>query len=180
MKVDSPSEMLSDAPTRVNTLSTTPIRAESAATKHPICAMSTLETNLRGDRKINENVGSAPSTDGMQLSFFQLDDDLCEVEHVGQMYGLPVDFAAAYDVYAPGIRTVAHGHRFTDASCGLDQLDDPVLTQVRDLIINLDIDRLTPIDALNKLHDWPHVCRNCVRILRGQVCAETPPCRRSL
>ena len=26
-----------------------------------------LETNLRGDRKINENVGSAPSTDGMQL-----------------------------------------------------------------------------------------------------------------
>ncbi len=62
-----------------------------------------LETNLRGDRKINENVGSAPSTDGMQLSFFQL--------------------------------------------------DDPVLTQVRDLIINLDIDRLTPIDALNKLHD---------------------------
>lgn len=46
--------------------------------------------------------------------------DLCEVEHVGQMYGLPVDFAAAYDVYAPGIRTVAHGHRFTDASCGLD------------------------------------------------------------
>ncbi|MDE6315585.1 MAG: hypothetical protein K2L71_03875, partial [Muribaculaceae bacterium] len=33
------------------------------------------------------------------------------------------------------------------------QLDDPVLAQVRDLIINLDIDRLTPIDALNKLHD---------------------------
>ncbi len=44
--------------------------------------------------------------------------DLCEIEHVGQMYGLPVDFAAAYDVYAPGIRSVAHGHRFTDASCG--------------------------------------------------------------
>ena len=33
------------------------------------------------------------------------------------------------------------------------QLDDPVLCQVRDLISNLDIDRLTPIDALNKLHD---------------------------
>ena len=65
-----------------------------------------LETNLRGDRRITDNVGSAetaPVADGMQLTFFQL--------------------------------------------------DDPVLAQVRDLIINLDIDRLTPIDALNKLHD---------------------------
>ncbi|MDE6510111.1 MAG: DNA mismatch repair protein MutS, partial [Muribaculaceae bacterium] len=65
-----------------------------------------LETNLRGDRRITDNVGSAetaPAADGMQLTFFQL--------------------------------------------------DDPVLAQVRDLIINLDIDRLTPIDALNKLHD---------------------------
>lgn len=33
------------------------------------------------------------------------------------------------------------------------QLDDPVLTQVRDQIINLDINNLTPMAALNKLHD---------------------------
>ena len=33
------------------------------------------------------------------------------------------------------------------------QLDDPVLTQVRDQILILDIDNLTPIDALNRLHD---------------------------
>jgi len=33
------------------------------------------------------------------------------------------------------------------------QLDDPVLTQLRDMILDLDIDRLTPLAALNKLHD---------------------------
>ena len=33
------------------------------------------------------------------------------------------------------------------------QLDDPVLCQVRDEILGLDIDNLTPVDALNKLND---------------------------
>lgn len=33
------------------------------------------------------------------------------------------------------------------------QLEDPVLCQIRDEIINLDIDSLTPIEALNKLND---------------------------
>jgi len=33
------------------------------------------------------------------------------------------------------------------------QLDDPVLEQVRDEIINLDINALTPLEALNKLND---------------------------
>lgn len=33
------------------------------------------------------------------------------------------------------------------------QLDDPVLTQIRDEIIGLDIDNLTPMEALNKLND---------------------------
>ncbi len=32
------------------------------------------------------------------------------------------------------------------------QLDDPVLTQIRDEILGLDIDNLTPVDALNKLN----------------------------
>ncbi len=35
----------------------------------------------------------------------------------------------------------------------LFQLDDPVLGQVRDQIIGLDIDNLTPMEALNKLYD---------------------------
>lgn len=33
------------------------------------------------------------------------------------------------------------------------QLDDPVLTQIRDEILNLDINNLTPMEALNKLND---------------------------
>jgi DNA mismatch repair protein MutS len=33
------------------------------------------------------------------------------------------------------------------------QLDDPVLSQVRDQILGLDINNLTPMEALNKLHD---------------------------
>ncbi len=33
------------------------------------------------------------------------------------------------------------------------QLDDPVLTQIRDEIINIDINNLTPMAALNKLND---------------------------
>ena len=33
------------------------------------------------------------------------------------------------------------------------QLDDPVLQQVRDRILSLDINNLTPMEALNKLHD---------------------------
>lgn len=33
------------------------------------------------------------------------------------------------------------------------QLDDPVLSQVRDEILNLDINNLTPVEALNKLNE---------------------------
>ena len=33
------------------------------------------------------------------------------------------------------------------------QLDDPVLCQVRDEILGLDINNLTPVEALNKLND---------------------------
>ena len=33
------------------------------------------------------------------------------------------------------------------------QLDDPVLCQIRDEILNTDINNLTPIEALNRLND---------------------------
>ena len=33
------------------------------------------------------------------------------------------------------------------------QLDDPVLSQIRDEILNLDVNNLTPLEALNKLND---------------------------
>jgi DNA mismatch repair protein MutS len=39
------------------------------------------------------------------------------------------------------------------------QLDDPVLCQIRDEILNLDINSLTPIDALNKLNEIKKIVR---------------------
>ncbi len=39
------------------------------------------------------------------------------------------------------------------------QLDDPVLSQIRDEFINLDVDNLTPIQALNKLNDLKKIIR---------------------
>jgi len=41
------------------------------------------------------------------------------------------------------------------------QLDDPVLSQIRDEINTLDVNNLTPVEALNKLHDIK-------RILKGK------------
>ncbi len=39
------------------------------------------------------------------------------------------------------------------------QLDDPVLCQIRDEILNLDINSLTPLEALNKLNDIKRIVR---------------------
>jgi len=39
------------------------------------------------------------------------------------------------------------------------QLDDPVLAQVRDEILNLDINSLTPLEALNKLNDIKRIVK---------------------
>ena len=39
------------------------------------------------------------------------------------------------------------------------QLDDPVLCQVRDEILNLDVNNLTPLEALNKLNDIKRIVR---------------------
>lgn len=39
------------------------------------------------------------------------------------------------------------------------QLDDPILCQIRDEILNLDVDNLTPIEALNKLSDIKKIVR---------------------
>ncbi len=39
------------------------------------------------------------------------------------------------------------------------QLDDPILCQIRDEILNLDVNNLTPIEALNKLNDVKKIVR---------------------
>ena len=42
---------------------------------------------------------------------------------------------------------------FEMAQLSFFQLDDPVLTQVRDEILGLDVNNLTPLEALNKLNE---------------------------
>lgn len=48
-----------------------------------------------------------------------------------------------------------------DASAQLSffQLDDPVLCQIRDEILNLDVNNLTPLEALNKLNDIKRIVK---------------------
>ena len=43
------------------------------------------------------------------------------------------------------------------------QLDDPVLCQIRDEILHLDVNNLTPIEALNKLNDIKRIVTSCAR-----------------
>jgi DNA mismatch repair protein MutS len=40
------------------------------------------------------------------------------------------------------------------------QLDDPVLCQVRDEILGLDINNLTPVEALNKLNEIKKIVKS--------------------
>ena len=39
------------------------------------------------------------------------------------------------------------------------QLDDPVLSQIRDEILHLDVNNLTPLEALNKLNDIKRILK---------------------
>ena len=56
---------------------------------------------------------------------------------------------------ATGTKTVKGSNSNTEAGMQLSffQLDDPVLSQIRDEILNADINNLTPMAALNKLHE---------------------------
>lgn len=86
--------------------------------------------------------------------------------HVARLAGMPrpiVDRAADIlkalearrrqgdDLHRP--EATAAGNVADGMQLSFFQLDDPVLSQVRDLIVGLDINTLTPIEALNKLHD---------------------------
>ena len=86
--------------------------------------------------------------------------------HVAEIAGMPpsiVKRATAIlkeleadnaQVGATGKPNVSHiGTDDGGMQLSLFQLEDPVLSQIRDEILHLDIDRLTPMDALNKLND---------------------------
>ena len=61
------------------------------------------------------------------------------------------DNAQVGSVAKPNARQIEQGREGVQLS--FFQLEDPVLCQIRDEILGLDIDNLTPVDALNKLND---------------------------
>ena len=85
--------------------------------------------------------------------------------HVAKMAGMPAAIVRRADALLKeleraGSREVVRksGHKARPAAEGgmqlnFFQLDDPVLCQVRDEILNLDINNLTPLEALTKLND---------------------------
>jgi DNA mismatch repair protein MutS len=87
--------------------------------------------------------------------------------HVAKLAGMPrsivnraTQVLSQLEAASPGGESVTH-HIETPSQAapaeGMQmsffQLDDPVLAQVRDEILDLDINNLTPMAALNKLHD---------------------------
>ena len=84
---------------------------------------------------------------------------------VGKMAGLPQSVTKRADEILKQLETdrdtnnalQKNVEHIADAREGLQlsffQLDDPVLSQIRDEIAGLDIDSLTPLDALNKLNE---------------------------
>ena len=80
--------------------------------------------------------------------------------HVARMAGMPKSVVSRAEVI---LRDLEKSRRNTEPEVksqnqsGIQlsffQLEDPVLKDIRDQIKNLDIDNLTPIEALNKLND---------------------------
>lgn len=54
---------------------------------------------------------------------------------------------------AQSVREAAEGGDSPSVQLSMFRLDDPVLVQIRDQIKDLDVNSLTPIEALNKLNE---------------------------
>ena len=87
--------------------------------------------------------------------------------HVAKMAGMPSSIVKRSDeilaqlesvnrsgsMAAEPVKTIIPTKVEEGVQLSFFQLDDPVLSQVRDEIINLSVDHLTPLEALNKLND---------------------------
>ena len=88
--------------------------------------------------------------------------------HVAKLAGMPKSIVKRADEILHQLETEnrqegiaapakAKGKQHTSSSDGMQlsffQLDDPVLCQIRDEILHLDINNLTPVEALNKLNE---------------------------
>ena len=84
--------------------------------------------------------------------------------HVAKLAGMPRAIVARANVILKELEgavnhqqlgTTDKRQRTTDSGVQMNffQLDDPVLCQIRDEILGLDINNLTPFEALSKLND---------------------------
>jgi len=86
--------------------------------------------------------------------------------HVAKIAGMPVgivrraetiltelEAANAHGDTAEAVHKMAEGGPIGGTQLSFFQLDDPVLKQIRDEILSLDVNNLTPVEALNKLND---------------------------
>ena len=93
--------------------------------------------------------------------------------HVAKMAGMPKTIVKRADEILRQLEAenrqegISSGHKSApskqQAGNGVQlsffQLDDPVLCQIRDEILNLDVNNLTPLEALNKLNDIKRIVR---------------------
>ncbi len=86
--------------------------------------------------------------------------------HVAEIAGMPRSIVSRANIILKELETDNSGvgssgrpntQKITehkdDMQLSFFQLDDPVLTQIRDEILGLDVNNLTPVDALNKLNE---------------------------
>ena len=118
------------------------------------------------DRIVNFNV-SVKEIDGKVVFLRKLARGGSEHSfgiHVAKLAGMPQSIVRRADEVLHHLENtqqrddIGHDLSTMAESCGgmqlsFFQLDDPVLSQVRDEIIGTDIDNLTPIQALTKLND---------------------------
>lgn len=125
------------------------------------------EMEKRFDRIKNYNV-SVKEMDGKVIFLRKLERGGSEHSfgiHVAEIAGMPPSIvrrastilkqleADNAQVGSAGKANVENVATTDGMQMSLFQLDDPVLLQIRDEILHLDIDHLTPMDALNKLND---------------------------
>lgn len=125
------------------------------------------EMEKRFDRIKNYNV-SVKEMDGKVIFLRKLERGGSEHSfgiHVAEIAGMPPSIvrrastilkqleADNAQVGSAGKTNVENVVATDGMQMSLFQLDDPVLSQIRDEILHLDIDHLTPMDALNKLND---------------------------
>ena len=88
--------------------------------------------------------------------------------HVAKLAGMPSSIVSRADQVLKQLEATKNNEvggsiqiskREDNVQLSFFQLDDPVLAQVRDEILGLNIDSLTPLEALNKLNDIKRIVK---------------------